>query len=170
LQAPAGDSPAASGARRPIINVAQRRIDRVYRRIVTAGYRILENSDDELLHALRIECKKLRYLLEFFTSLFPEKKINALIKQLKQLQDNLGDFNDFDVQIEYLRKIAEELPLTGPRSRKTLLAIGRVIEKFENEKQAVKVAFVDVFTGFAAPANQAAFKQLFKPKKKEGAR
>jgi CHAD domain-containing protein len=167
LQTAAGVSPAAPKAGRRIINVAQRRIYRVYRRIVTSGYQILENSDDELLHALRIECKKLRYLLEFFTSLFPEKKINALIKQLKQLQDNLGDFNDFDVQIEYLRKIAEELPLTGPRSRKTLLAIGRVIEKFENEKQAVKVAFVNVFTGFAAPANQAAFKELFKSKKKE---
>lgn len=170
LQAPAGDSPAAPKAGRPIINVAQRRIYRVYRRIVASGYQVLENSDDELLHALRIECKKLRYLLEFFASLFPEKKINDLIKQLKQLQDNLGDFNDFEVQIEYLRKIAEELPLAGPRSRKTLLAIGRVIEKFENEKQAVKAAFVDVFTGFAAPANQAAFKQLFELKKKERAR
>jgi CHAD domain-containing protein len=170
LQTAAGDSPAAPKAGRPIINVAQRRIYRVYRRIVNAGHQILENSDDELLHALRIDCKKLRYLLEFFSSLFPEKKINALIKQLKLLQDNLGAFNDFEVQVEYLRKIAEELPLTGPCSRKTLLAIGRVIEKFENEKQAVKAAFVDVFTGFAAPANQTAFNQLFKPKKKRGTR
>jgi CHAD domain-containing protein len=73
-----------------------------YRRIVKKGSKISETTPDEKLHELRIDCKKLRYLLEFFTSLFPENEMKKLVKQLKQLQENLGDFNDLSVQQEFL--------------------------------------------------------------------
>ena len=37
-----------------------------------------ESTPDEEIHELRILCKKLRYLLEFFESLFEKKKLKAL--------------------------------------------------------------------------------------------
>jgi CHAD domain-containing protein len=95
LNEPSSDSATAPNAGRPVIDLARERIFKRYRRIVKSGKRILTNSEDEMLHALRIECKKLRYLLEFFASLFPAKETNQLIGQLKKLQTNLGDFNDF---------------------------------------------------------------------------
>jgi CHAD domain-containing protein len=150
-----------ANAGRPIIGLARRRIYKRYRRIIKAGQIILDDSEDEALHALRIECKKLRYSMEFFASLFPTKEIDFLVKQLKQLQNNLGDFNDFSVQIDYLHHIATELPAADQESRQTLLAIGSLIATFTREKQRVKDAFSDVFADFASAENQRLFKQLF---------
>ena len=151
----------APNADLPIINIAQKRIYKIYRRIVKAGNQILENTEDEMLHALRIECKKLRYLMEFFSSMFPRKKINVLIEQLKKLQDNLGDFNDLCVQEEYLLNIAEELPTTDQQSKKTLVAIGSLIGTLGRKKKIVKDAFAKTFTEYASPTNKRLFREHF---------
>ena len=110
LNKPLQDSATASNAGLPIIDLACKRIYKKYRSVVKTGNQILENAEDEMLHVLRIHCKKLRYLMEFFSSLFPRKKINVLIEQLKKLQDNLGDFNDLCVQEEYLLNIPRNCP------------------------------------------------------------
>jgi CHAD domain-containing protein len=99
--------------------------------------------------------------MEFFANLFPRKKINTLIAQLKNLQDNLGDFNDLCVQQEYLLKIATELPGDQQQLKKTLVAIGSLVEALNREKQTVRDAFARTFTDFSAPANQELFKELF---------
>lgn len=49
------------------------------------------------LHALRIQCKFLRYVLEFNRHLLGEPG-EKLIKQLKLLQDHLGELNDYAVE------------------------------------------------------------------------
>lgn len=162
LDEPPTNDPTASNAARPIIELAKERIYRKYRRVVKDGKRILENMEDELLHDLRIECKKLRYLLEFFTSLFPAGEMKYLIKQLKSLQRNLGDFNDFYVQQEYLLAIADELSLEDDSTRQTLLAIGALIGTLDRKQQAAKASFEDVFTQFTSRENRNAFKALFK--------
>ena len=118
LKKPGQDSATASNAGLPVSELARKRIYKKYRSVVKAGNLILKNTEDEMLHALRIECKKLRYLMEFFASLFSSKKINVLIGQLKKLQDNLGDFNDLCVQVEYLQKTSEELPAARQRTKK----------------------------------------------------
>jgi CHAD domain-containing protein len=164
LNEPRQDSPTAANADLPIIDLARKRIYTKYRRTVKDGTLILEDTKDEMLHLLRIECKKLRYLLEFFSSLFPRKKVNVLIEQLKKLQDNLGDFNDYCVQEEYLLKIAEELPATDQQSKKTLVAIGSLIGTLDREKQAAKDAFAKTFTDYASPANKTSFRELFTSK------
>jgi CHAD domain-containing protein len=167
LAEPAVDSPTAGNAGVLIIELAQARIYKQYRRVVKDGRQILKDTQDEMLHALRIECKKLRYLLEFFATLFPADKIATLIKQLKRLQDNLGDFNDFCVQQDYLLNIAGELPLDDQKTHRTLLAIGSLIGTLDQERHRVKGEFAQTFTTFAAPANKALFKELFAAKKKE---
>ncbi len=169
LSEPQKDPPAASNADIPIIELARKRIYRKYRRVVKDGTSILENTQDELLHRLRIQCKELRYLLEFFSSLFPPQKMSELIGQLKKLQDNLGDFNDFSVQEEYLLKVAEELPATDQKSKKTLVAIGCLIGSLETKKQAVKGKFAKTFANFASPPNKKLFRELFATKEKVAA-
>ena len=120
LKKPERDSDDASNAKLPVIDLARNRIYKKYRNVVKLGGQIAENTEDETLHVLRIHCKKLRYLMEFFSSLFPRKKIKILIYQLKKLQRNLGDFNDLSVQREYLLNIIEELPISHPQSKKPL--------------------------------------------------
>jgi CHAD domain-containing protein len=167
LREPQQDLQAASNADLPIIELARKRIYRKYRRVVKDGTSILENTQDDLLHQLRIQCKELRYLLEFFFSLFPPQKMSELIGQLKKLQDNLGDFNDFSVQEEYLLNVAEELPATDQKSKKTLVAIGSLIGSLEMKKQAVKGKFAKTFSNFASPPNKKLFRELFATKEKD---
>jgi len=164
LNEPRKDSKTAANAKLPILYLAQKRIYIKYRGVVKDGNLILENTEDEMLHALRIQCKKLRYLMEFFSSLFPRKKINVLIEQLKKLQGNLGDFNDLCVQEDYLFNITRKLPATHQQFKITLVAIGSLIGTLDREKQTVKDAFAKTFIDFASPANKKLFRELFASK------
>jgi len=161
LNEPSKDPAMAANAKLPVIYLARKRIYMKYRDVAKAGNLILENTEDEMLHVLRIQCKKLRYLMEFFSSLFPRKKMNALIEQLKKLQDNLGDVNDLRVQEEYLLKIIKKLPATHQRKKKTLVAIGSLIGTLDRKRQTVKDAFAKTFKDFASPGNRKLFRELF---------
>jgi CHAD domain-containing protein len=156
----------ATNASVPIIELARQRIYRQYRRIVRDGNRILEHTEDDLLHALRIECKKLRYLLEFFASLFPPKDMARMIRQLKRLQDNLGAFTDLSVQRDYLMSIAEALDISAPPPRRALVATGFLVETMARRQQEVKADFAKTFKTFASPSHQKQFQRLFGTRKK----
>jgi CHAD domain-containing protein len=54
---------------------------------------ILVEANFDQLHALRVDAKKLRYVIEFFVEPLGSKAEN-LIGQLKILQDHLGAMND----------------------------------------------------------------------------
>ena len=158
------DAPRTSNADLSILTLAQKRIYKQYRSIVASSNQILENIDDEKLHALRIECKKLRYLLEFFSSLFSYKKLNVLIKKLKKLQNKLGDFNDLCVQQAYLLNISEELPATNQKNKRVLVSIGSLIGALDGEKRVVKKGLFKTFTDFSSPINEQFFRELFASK------
>jgi CHAD domain-containing protein len=161
-----GSSPNAG---RPIIDLARERIYKAYRRIVKYGVGVLEDSEEIRLHTLRINCKQLRYLMEFFASLFPDKELLFLIEQLKQLQDHLGEFNDLRVQQEYLSSLAPALPEEARQAYRPILAMGSLIGAMEAEKHRVKKTLAQTFTSFIAPANQEFVKALFYLPKKEAA-
>jgi CHAD domain-containing protein len=156
-------APSAAGVNAgvPIIDLARQQIYRRYRRIIKRGNRLLKRTEDVKLHALRIECKKLRYLLEFFANLFPSKKVNRLIRQLKRLQDNLGDFTDLSVQQEHLLTVAGELPIEDPQTRRALVATSVLVDALASKQKEVKGDFAKTFSKFASPANQKAYHKLF---------
>ncbi len=54
------------------------------------------------LHNLRIAAKRLRYTFEVFEDALPVAG-QSIVKELVQLQDELGDFHDTDVMIALLR-------------------------------------------------------------------
>lgn len=161
LNKPRQDSPETLNAGCPAIEMARTRIYKKYRGVIKAGCLTLEGADDKKLHELRIHCKKLRYLMEFFSSLFPPEKINILIDQLKKLQDNLGGYNDLRVQGEYLLTITDELPVTGLNLKRTLVAIGSLVETLGRKKQSLKDDFAGTFKGFASSENKKLFRELF---------
>jgi len=67
----------------------------IYSRIAAArAYApYLADAPIERLHALRIEFKKLRYTVEYFSEVLGKRSIEV-INDLKLLQDHLGDLND----------------------------------------------------------------------------
>ena len=56
--------------------------------------RKLETLTVEQRHELRKELKKLRYAVEFFSSLYSAKRVDPFLKRLKKLQTVFGDLND----------------------------------------------------------------------------
>lgn len=154
-------------AGRSIREVSAERIWRAYRRILKKGRAITPETPADPVHRLRIDAKKLRYLLEFFKSLYPEKEIRPLIRSLKSLQDNLGDFNDYEVQRDKLGEFAHKMQKSRSRpSVDTLLAMGELVAGLRQGQAVERRRFHDRFEQFDSPANRAAYEKLFGPAKK----
>ena len=149
----------ARNASVPIIKLARKRMTRQYDSIIKDGTYILDHTEDELLHALRIECKKLRYQMEFFASLFPRKDMSRMLKRLKRLQDNLGDHSDLSIQQEFLLSIAEGLDMDEEGSKRALIATGFLVETLERKRQAVRGDFAGTFRKFASPTVQKRYRK-----------
>jgi CHAD domain-containing protein len=146
---------------RPVREVASERIWRIYRRMLKHGRRIRDDTPAEALHGMRIRGKKLRYLLEFFRSLYPEQEINRLVAELKRLQDNLGDVNDYQVQRQTLQCFAAEMAEEGSAPVRTQLAMGRLLERLDAGQAAERSRFAKRFDRFASRANRETFAELF---------
>jgi CHAD domain-containing protein len=162
LESPLAKRPVAKDAARPIGVVASHRIWRMYRRVLKEGRAISPESPPPDLHELRKSCKKLRYLMEFFQSLYPRDAIRAAIKELKQLQDNLGDFQDLDVQINAFDHFILEMRRRGEYSDATGKAMEALLDALRLEMQAVRADFESRFQRFTRRDNRQRFKKLFR--------
>ena len=151
----------AANADRPIRDLAGERIWRAYRKVWKRGRAIGPETPAQALHDLRINCKKLRYLLEFFRSLYPAARVEVLIKALKQLQDNLGDFNDLEVQQDALRLFARQMQEEGSVQAETFLAMGELVAGLRRLQGEQRVAFAKRFARFSAPEHRRSFRKLF---------
>ncbi len=145
----------------PIGGLAKAVIYKRFRRIIRKGGHVSASTPDERLHDLRIDCKKLRYLLEFFTSLFPEDQMKTLVKQLKQLQENLGDFNDLSVQQHFLINHLQTLRPQAAQVVMLAAATGGLITRLHLAQRQVRSQFLSVFSTFNVPAIREQFKTLF---------
>ncbi len=150
---------AEEGAR-PIGVVASDHVWRAYRRVWRRGRRSDATTPAAALHRLRIQCKKLRYLMEAFRRLYDAGEIGPLIRTLKQLQDHLGDFNDLKVQQAHLKAMAEALAREGAPAA-TLMAVGRLVAHLEVQQQAERRRFAKAFRRFATADHRATFHHLF---------
>lgn len=65
----------------------------------------LAGEDAAQMHALRIACKKLRYSIEMFSSLFNDEKTGSYVAVLSELQDILGTLNDIAVAHRLLNEL-----------------------------------------------------------------
>ena len=150
------------GAARPVNELAADRIWSTYRRVWKRARVIEESTPAQALHALRIECKKLRYLLEFFRSLYPPEEMRPLIQSLKKLQTNLGNFNDCEVQRLTLQQFANEMYQEGLASADSLLAMGQLMDHLLQQQRDERRRFHACFASFSRPDNRKRYRRLFK--------
>jgi CHAD domain-containing protein len=159
LEQPVPRRPHAARALTPIGELADRRIWKTYRRALKEGRAIRPDSPAESLHELRKTCKKLRYLLEFFRSLYPPDRLKQLIKQLKGLQDYLGEFQDIHAQIDTLHRFSLEMRDMNSVPTDTLLAMGALLGHLDRRQTALRERFSEHFEQFSR--NHTHFKELF---------
>jgi inorganic triphosphatase YgiF len=77
----------------PVIRTASAALAKRWRKVEELGERI-DMLEGDARHELRKALKKLRYTVEFFESLWPDRKINPWLKALKALQDDFGALQD----------------------------------------------------------------------------
>jgi CHAD domain-containing protein len=159
LASPAPARTTLPNARRPIVSVATERIGRAHARVMRRGSDIGPHSPTKDLHRLRIECKKLRYLLEFFADLYAGPEVDALIGALKKLQDNLGEHNDLNVHRTWLLDL--EPRFDGPEHGATREAIRCVVGLIDERQAATRAEFHSRFDEFRAPDVERVFLRLF---------
>ena len=146
-------SSAVAAGHKPCKKVAIKAIRKRLQSIMKDGALIGPQSPDTDLHYLRIQAKKLRYLLEFYRSLFPEPAMDSLVKSLKKLQDNLGSFNDLSMQQRMLAQYREGL--AGVEKQKAVASVlGALITHLHEEQAGVRQKFKQTFAQFTGAENR----------------
>ena len=137
-----------------------------YRRICRIAADIGTDTPDDQVHRLRIHCKKLRYLMEFFAPIFPARAFKRLIKPLKRLQDNLGLFNDYSVQQESLRSLLQRREAAaGGTDLELAQSVGALIAVLHARQRQERARVVESFRYFDSAETQATFRKLFHQRK-----
>jgi CHAD domain-containing protein len=146
----------------PVRELADRVILKRYKQIVRSD-RILDSSTpDAQVHRLRIQCKKLRYSIEFFASLYPKQKLRTLVRQLKKLQEHLGRFNDLSVQQEMLRQSLSNLSPDSRHSLELAAALGGLLKDLFQKQQNLRTHFAKAFARFGDQKTAALFHEFFR--------
>ena len=148
-------TPAAGLSMGPL---AFRRIRKRYRKIRAIAAEIGAETPDEAVHRLRIECKKLRYLMEFFNELVPREEGAEMLRMLRRLQNRLGEFNDASVQQKSLMTYWEH---TGCKAD-IALGVGGLVTILYQRQQQARGLIEQALEGFCDGATAALFKRTFK--------
>jgi len=148
----------------PVGELAGRIIVKRFKRVLRDGKALNTATPDAEVHRLRIQCKKLRYAIEFFSSLYPKDEIQKLVRHLKKLQDILGSFNDLSVQQEMLRLNLAKQRGESRRNLELAAALGGLMQSLFQEQQALRGHFTEAFDQFSDPETMALFHQLFRKK------
>lgn len=143
--------------REAIIDVARRRLRTQFRKVRRTGRALRHDSEDEAVHALRIQCKKLRYSLELFAPLCDPKRLRELLRVMKKLQTTLGKFNDSCVQQAFLLEYRADTEQDGAMM---YLAIGALLANLHREQCATRKRIADLFEHFDTQATRRLVKHL----------
>ncbi len=71
---------------------------------------VLDTSDIERVHDMRVASRRLRAVLEIYAPCFPTGEFKPLLREVKALADALGARRDPDVLLEQLAKLEGSLP------------------------------------------------------------
>ncbi len=100
---------------------------------------VLDLSEIENLHDMRVATRRLRAALEVFEPCFPEKHYRRTLKRVKQLADALGERRDRDVAIEELTEFGRQVSRPDQRGLSALMSELRAEQASANDELAPQV-------------------------------
>ncbi|MCF6200893.1 MAG: CHAD domain-containing protein [Hydrogenimonas sp.] len=120
----------------PVIIPLKRAMMKYYRKIVGNGAKIDASSPAHDYHMLRIEVKKLRYLMEFFHPVFDREAYVQMLGRLKSIQSILGAHQDLDVQREHLREFFSLKELHDENTIEALKILREELKRLQELKRS----------------------------------
>ena len=141
----------------PIREVAGPRILEAFKKIEKRAARVGADASVSLIHRLRIDTKKLRYLLEFFAELYDSTTVSLLLSELKKLQNVLGVINDTQVQLAYVHEFVVEEPSRsdGPP------ALRRLTDATTERQRRSRAEFFEGLPQFVGDENRKLYRETF---------
>jgi CHAD domain-containing protein len=94
---------------------------------------VLDTSEIERVHDMRVATRRLRAVMEIFETAFPKKQHRAVLKEVKALADALGERRDRDVAIDAMTKIGRALTATDRRG------IDHLVDELRDEQRGANV-------------------------------
>jgi CHAD domain-containing protein len=143
----------------PLARYVTRRIARAQDRLLEHGRAVDDATPPALVHELRKDGKKLRYLLECFAGVLADGPRKAFVSRLKALQENLGAFQDADVHMAELRDISAELYRRETPSE-TMVAVLRMLERLHAARAAARAEFGERFRVYDTAETADAFEAM----------
>lgn len=104
------------------------------------GDAALDVSDIEGVHDMRVATRRLRAALEVFAPCFPPRPHAAMLTEVKELADRLGDRRDPDVALEELGALADGFAPVDQPGVAGLMAELRIEQAAANELVARALA------------------------------
>jgi CHAD domain-containing protein len=101
---------------------------------------VLDTSDIERLHDMRVASRRLRAAMEVFEPCFPRKPFRAALNEVKAIADALGERRDRDVSIIALERFGAALAAPDRRGVAAMIDQLREEQSLANERLA---PFVD---------------------------
>lgn len=95
---------------------------------------VLDTSDIERVHAMRVASRRLRAVLEVFAPCFEESRFRPVLRDVKRLADALGERRDPDVHIE-----AMEAFMTGVASTQRH-GVSTLVERLRERQAAANTS------------------------------
>jgi CHAD domain-containing protein/CYTH domain-containing protein len=130
----------------PVVIEVKQAIRRRYRKVLEKGSAIGPRSEAEAYHRLRIDVKKLRYMMEFFAAIFEPDAYREMLGRLKEIQTILGEHQDLDVQRRHLKEFTR---IESLHTEETLEAIAALREEMAKLEEKKRREFREAFVGFS---------------------
>ena len=148
-------------ATEPLAANIARRAWKLSKRISKRVRSVDEHTAAERLHEIRIDAKKLRYLVDVMPAVCGAGDVPFILGALKKLQRALGDLNDAGAQERLLLGCARAEG-TPNLSAGALLTLGRLAEQSRQVQDGLRSEAIDKLSAFAARKVRKACRRAFK--------
>jgi CHAD domain-containing protein len=160
LETPISSAPQAEFAHDLLATAVARRARRLSRRIAGNAKAIDGRMAAERIHDIRIDAKKLRYLVDAASVCYRPADVKCILAALKKLQRALGDFNDAHVQERLLVDCARAIgPARGQGS--ALVTLGRLAERCRQRQERLRAEVAEKLSRFRDKDVRKACKRAF---------
>ena len=156
LKQSTADAGAAGDNETPVSRLADEMLREINQQTLKQGKALTRSSDAEALHDLRKTFKQLRYLMDFFSSLYPMVELRALTQSMADIQDDLGVFNDRHFQKAMVQAFIEQ-----SEDESVIDIAEQLILILQQQQDDAAKDFKNSFKKYASAASQKKFNALF---------
>lgn len=147
--------------RRTLRETSDLTLRRVSRDLAEQGNQVVGGGYSEVTHELRKTGKKLRYLLEAFRSLYPDRDIERVVGRLRKLQNTLGEIVDYHVQSSCLEQCANELELGVDTDAATVFAVRQLAAACARRQAEAEPRFASRYRKYLKSTRSGVFRDIF---------